>query len=137
MRHHEGSTVRQDGWFERQIFDFGFEVLFALIAIGAQVLFEVTVRVVETDANERNAQSAGAFHVIARKNAEAAGVDGQGFMQTKFGRKIGDRFGTEDAGIVLSPCVFVFEIFLQAVERRSSLGCEAPFHRPESRVVPE
>ena len=34
-------------WFEREIFYFGFKVLFALVSIGAQMLLEITVRVVQ------------------------------------------------------------------------------------------
>ena len=58
-----------------------------LAPFAVDALLEVTLRVEEADADEGQPQVAGRLAVIAGQDAQAAGVDGQRFVQPKLGEK--------------------------------------------------
>ena len=68
-------------------------------------------------------QVAGGFGVVARQNAQAAGGDGQRFVETKFGREISDRDFGAIRGALAAPGLFLrsskFEIVQHPRTRRS------------------
>ena len=62
-----------------------------LPAVGVDLLGEIALRVEEAHADERQPQIAGRLAVIARQDAQAAGVDRQRLVQAEFGREVGDQ----------------------------------------------
>ena len=62
-----------------------------LIAVAVDGLGEVALPVQYPDRNKRDAEVAGGLAVIARQDAEAAGINGQTFMKAEFGAEIGDQ----------------------------------------------
>ena len=88
-----GLAVASDGRLHRQLVDVGVEVLFVLPAVVVEALAEVALVVEQADADERDAQVAGALDVVAGEHAEAAGVDRQRLVQAELGREIGDGLG--------------------------------------------
>ena len=65
-------------------------VAFLLPAVGVQQLAEITLLIEQSDADERQVEIARRLQMIAGKNAQAAGINGQAFGEAVFGRKIGD-----------------------------------------------
>ena len=92
-------AVRIAGRLHRHVFDFGVEIFFALIAFGVEMLLEIALVVEQPDGDQRNAQSAGAFDVIARQHAQATRIDRHRFVDAELGRKIGDRLAAQHAGV--------------------------------------
>ena len=86
-----------------QLIDVGLEILFVLPALLVEALQEIALVVEQADADERNAEIGGALDVVAREHAQAAGVDGQRFVQSEFGGEVGDRARTQHAGMWLRP----------------------------------
>mgnify|MGYP001024216871 CR=1 FL=1 len=62
-----------------------------LPAFGGDALFEITLRIDETNAHQRQAKIAGFFAMIARQNAQATRINRQRNVQAEFGGKIGNR----------------------------------------------
>ena len=72
--------------------------------------------------------------MVARQNAEAAGIIRNRFVKAELGRKIGDRFFDRAAGAGLSVGVLALQIFLNASwtcfsSRRKVLSCETSSSR--------
>ena len=65
--------------------------------VPVDLLLEVAVPIEETDRDEVQVEVTGGFAMIARENAEAAGVVGDRFMETELSGEIGNGPG-EDAG---------------------------------------
>ena len=101
------------GGLHRHVFDFRVEIFFALIAFGVEMLLEIALVVEQPDGHQRDTQSAGAFDVVAGKDAQAAGVDRHRFVDAEFGRKIGDRLAAQHAGVGAGPRLLVVHVFLQ------------------------
>ena len=74
---------------------------FLLPAIGVEVLLKITALVEKADAGEGEVGIAGAFHVIAGEEAEAAGVNLHAIEQAVLHGKVGDAGGSVggDAGV--------------------------------------
>jgi hypothetical protein len=81
-----GAHDRQDG----QAVPVVDRVTLRLQAVVVQKLAEVPLRVREPDAHERKPEVAGRLEVVAREDTEAAGVDGQRFVQAVLHREVGD-----------------------------------------------
>ena len=100
-----------------------------LPAVGGQVLLEVAFAVEQPDGDERQAEVAGGFQVVAGEDAEAAGVDRQADVNPELGGEVGDR----PAGRV--------RIALAEPGRRVHVGAElrvdAAHRRQESLVARE
>ena len=61
-----------------------------LPAFGRQALAKISLRIHEADADERDAQIAGFFTMVAGQDAEAAAINGNRRVEAKFGREVGD-----------------------------------------------
>ena len=61
-----------------------------LVPVGSDFLLEITALVEQPHGDQRDAQVAGRLEVVAGKHAETAGVNGQTFVNTVLGRKVGD-----------------------------------------------
>ena len=96
------------------MFDVGLEVLFALPALFVKALEKVTLTVEEADADERDIEIGCALDVIAGEHSEAAGVNGQRFVQAELCREVGDRARAQNAGIGSAPGAICLQILLAA-----------------------
>ena len=101
--HHHRLAVDADGRLHRQLVDVGFEILLVLPAGRVETLQEISLAVEQADADQRNVQIRGALDVIARQDAQAAGVNRQRLVQAELGREIGHRPRPQHAGIGRRP----------------------------------
>ena len=62
-----------------------------LVAVLVDDLAEIAVLVQQAHSHQRDVQVTGGFQVVAGKDAQTAGVDGQAFAQAVFCGKIGQR----------------------------------------------
>ena len=79
------------------------EILLALPAGLVQPLQKVALPVKQADADQRNIQVGGALDVVAGQHAQAAGVNGQRFVQAELGGEISHRPRPQHAGMVRAP----------------------------------
>ena len=87
-----------------------------LPAVRGDALAEIPLGIHKTDTNEVEAEVAGFFDMVAREDAKAARVDGQGVVQAKFGRKIGHQF-VGDIGVgCFPPCIFGRQLLIKPLE---------------------
>src|SRR5260370_38349814 len=110
----DGLAAGSDGRFHGQLVDIHLQVFFLLPAAAVEPLPEVALAIKQADADERNAQVRGALDMIAGENSQAAGVDGNRFMQSELSGEIGHRAGAQDAGVVGSPGAVGLQILLLA-----------------------
>ncbi len=85
-----------------------------LPAVAVEPLPEVALVVVETDADQRNAEVGRALDVVAGEDAEAARVNRNRLVQAELGGEVGDRPGPEHAGVTDAPGVLGLQVLLQA-----------------------
>ena len=111
-----GLAVGPDGRLDRQQVGVVVEVRFLLPAVGVERLAEVALGIKQADADQRDAQVAGALEVVAGQDAEAARVDRQALVEAELGREVGDRAGPEAAGVDRGPGPRVLEVFREAAE---------------------
>jgi len=71
-----------------KVIEIQFRIGLLLPAVGGEILLEISVAVEQADSDEWEGNFAGAFEMIAGENSQAAGIDGQGFVNSEFGRKI-------------------------------------------------
>ncbi len=95
------------------------EVVLVLSPVEVQPLLEVSLVVIEPDADERDAEVRGALDVIAGENSEPARVDRQRLVESELGGEVGDRPRPEDARMARAPGVLRLEVLLQSGGRRS------------------
>lgn len=95
----------------------GQPILFLLPAGGIEALPEVALAVKEPDADEGNIEVGRALDVVSGEDAEAAGIDRNGFMQAELGGKIRHGARAEYAGVGGSPGAVRLKIFLLAAIR--------------------
>ena len=107
-------AVAADGRLHGQLVHVGLEILFLLPAVDVEALAEVSLAVEEADADERNVEVGGALDVVAGEHAEAAGVDGQRFVQAEFGREVGDGTRPQDCRRGRAPGAVGLQILLLA-----------------------
>ena len=82
-----------------------------LPAVRFDLLFEVAVLVERADADERHAEVAGRFAVVAGENAKAAGIGAQRFVEAEFGGEIDERSALV-AGMVFGEPAVVGDDFM-------------------------
>ena len=111
---HHRFPVFANGQFHGELVDVGLQVLFLLPAVLVQALQEVALPVEQADADEGNAQVGCTLDVVSGEHAQAAGINGQRFVQTKLRGKIGNRAGPEHPGIHGAPGAVCPQIFLLA-----------------------
>ncbi len=75
---------------ERQVEEVVLGIAFLLPAVDVEVLAEVAFAIHQADADQRQAEVAGALEVVAGEHAEAAGVDRHAFVHAELGREVGD-----------------------------------------------
>ncbi len=92
--------------------DVGLEIVFALPAFVVEALEEVALTVEEADAGEGDVEVGGALDVVTGEDAEAAGVDGEGFVESELGGEVGDGTGAEDSGVGCAPGAVGLEVLL-------------------------
>ena len=104
-------AVCANGEFHRQLVDIGFEIFLLLPTIAVQQLAEVTLAVEQANTNQRDTEIGSAFDVVSRENAESAGIDRDGFMQTKFSREVRNRTRSQNTRMLSAPGSIRFEVF--------------------------
>ena len=82
---------------QRQVEEVVFRIAFLLPAVDVEVLAEVALAVHQADADERQAEVAGALEMIAGQDAEAAGIDRHALVDAELGREVGDADARRDA----------------------------------------
>ena len=107
-------AVMPDGGLHGQLIDVGLQIFLALPTALIESLEEVSLAIKQSNADEGNVEVGGALDVVSSENAQAAGIDGQRFVQAELGGKIGDGAGSQDAGIGGSPGAVGMEILLLA-----------------------
>src|SRR5260370_33885749 len=113
-----GLAAGSDGRFHGQLVDIHLQGFFLLPAAAVEPLPEVALAIKQADADERNAQVRGALDMIGGENSQAAGVDGNRFMQSELSGEIGHRAGAQDAGVVGSPGAVCRHVVLLSVVGR-------------------
>jgi hypothetical protein len=90
----------------RQVVEVRILVNRLLVAVGVDLLLEVSLAIQQADADKRQAQVAGGLAVVAGQDAQTAGVDRQALVKPEFGAKIGDQIVlAEHRRIVVAPVV--------------------------------
>ena len=118
-------------------------VVLLLIARQIESLREISLVVVQPDADERNAEIGRRLDVIAGEDAEAARVDRNRFVQAELGREIRDGSRPEHARVPRAPRARRREVLLHAAvrvvdaavqhERRRALFEQRGRYLPEQR----
>ena len=101
---------------DRQELEVGVEVELLLPAVGVERLAEIALGVEQADADQRNAQVAGAFQVVAGQHTQAARVDRQALVQPELGREVGHRPRPQNRGVDRPPGIGVLEVLGQPAE---------------------
>ena len=115
-RHHQRLAVRPEHLLDRQQVGVGVEVVFLLPAVGVERLAEVALVVEQADADQGDAQVAGALQVVAGQDPEAPRVDRQALVQPELGREVRDRPRPEARGVDGAPGVVALEVLGQPPE---------------------
>src|SRR4051812_5470029 len=82
--HRDRYSVFSNGWFHGQLGDIPLEVVFLLPTVLIEPLPEIALTVKQTDTDQWNIQVGSALDMVARKDAESAGVNRNRFMQPEF-----------------------------------------------------
>ena len=127
---HHRTAIFADRDLHRQLVDIGLEIFLALPSVEIEALAEVALAIKQADTDQRNVEIGGAFDVISSQHPEAAGIDGQGFMQAEFSGKIGDRMGTEDTRVARAPGPVRLQILQHAAVGIVHPAVEHEFRRP-------
>ena len=110
----DGLAVFADGGLHGELVDVGLEVVFELPSGVVEALEEVSLAVEEADADEWDVEVGCALDVIAGEDAEASGVDGEGFVQAEFGGEVGYWARTQDACVGCAPGAVGLQVLLLA-----------------------
>ena len=103
ISHHHRLAVRPDRRLHRQLVDVGLQVFFLLPAVAIQPLPEISLAIKQADADQRNVQVGSALDMVAGKNAQAAGIDRNRFVQAELSREIRHRARPQNAGMRRAP----------------------------------
>ena len=87
----ELAPVAVERGFRRHLAEVELLVDRLLPAVGVDLLPEIALRIEEAHADEGQPQIAGLLAVISGQDAQAAGIDGQRFVQPELGREVRDR----------------------------------------------
>ena len=123
-------AVGAQGGLHRQVLDLRIEILFVLPAVDVEMLLEIALVVEQPDGHQRHAQPAGALDVVARKHAQAAGVDRHRLVDAELQREIGHRLRAEHAGVGSAPRRRFAHVFLQPAIGLIDAAVEHQFGRP-------
>src|SRR5439155_7154194 len=85
--------------FQREFADVAFAISFLLPALRIDALLEIAIAIKQTDSNQRQIQIARRLQMVARQNAQAAGIKWQRAMDAELRTKIGDWIDTVDRRI--------------------------------------
>ena len=99
----DGATLRRQGRLHGQVFHLGIQVFFDLVARFVKMLLEVALVVEQTNRHQRDTQTAGTLDVVARQDAQAAGVDRHRFVNAELGGEIRHRLAAQDTRVRGSP----------------------------------
>ncbi len=83
-------AIGSERWGDREIFQSMGMKLGALFGMFIDDLGEIALVVHQPDGHERQSEIARGLAIVARQDAEPAGIDGQAFVQAEFGAEIGD-----------------------------------------------
>ena len=101
-------------------------VLGVLPAVAADVLAEVRLPVEEPHRDQRQPQVRGALEVIARQDAQAPRIDGEGFVDAELRREVGDRADPQRPRVDRGPGARGAQVFTElavgAVDTRAQAG---------------
>ncbi len=97
---------------DRQHLAVDVEIVLVLPAFVIEMLAEIALVVIETDADQRDAEVGRALEVITGQDAEAAGIDRQRLVESELRREVRDRTRAEHAGLACAPRVFRLQVFL-------------------------
>src|SRR5437879_11367115 len=86
-----------------------------LQALLVDLLLEITMSIKQADRDEVEIEIAGRFAMVARQNAQTAGIIWDRFVKAKLGRKIGDRIFDRTACARFSIGVFASKIIAECV----------------------
>ena len=120
---------------DRQQLEVGVEIVLLLPAVGVERLAEVALGVQQADADQRDAQVAGALEVVAGQHAQAARVDRQALVQAELGREVRHRPGPQDRGVDRPPAIGVLEVLGQPAEGVVDPRVERHLRRPPLELV--
>ena len=115
--------------------DVGVRIGLLLPAVVVEALAEVSLVVQDADADQRDAQVAGALEVVAGQHAKAAGVDRQALVQAELHREVGHRARSQGRGVDRPPRLLVLQILLQPSDRVVDPRAAAPSRRPAAQVA--
>ena len=79
------------------------EIVFLLPTVDIEPLAEISLVVIQPDADQRNAQIRGTVDMIAGQDTQTAGIDRQRFVQAEFRRKVSYGPRPQHAGIPRTP----------------------------------
>jgi hypothetical protein len=97
------ASIRSRGRHERKHLAVDVEIVLLLITVLVEPLFEIALVVIQTNANERDAEIGCGLDVIAGQNAQAAGIDRYRFVQSELGGEVRDRPGPQHASVAGTP----------------------------------
>ena len=80
--------------FKRQFADVAFAISFLLPTLRVDALLEIAIAIKQTDSKQRQVQIACRLQMIARQNAQAAGIERQRAMDAELRTKISDGIDT-------------------------------------------
>ncbi len=89
------------------------DILFFLPPFLVQTLGEIALLVEKPDPDQGDPQVRGAFQMVTRQDAQAPGIDLQGFMQAEFGREIDHRPVVQIAAVNGAPGLLQLDIFIE------------------------
>ena len=118
-----------------QAVDVGVQVFFLLKTLHIQPLAEISLIVKQANADQRHAQVGSTFDVVAGQHAQAAGINGQRFVQAELGGKVSHRTRLQHAGVRGAPGLMFVQIFFQPVVSVVDATIKHQLARPFGQVV--
>ena len=112
--HRDRFPILPDGRLHGQLADVGLEVFFLLPSVPIQPLAEISLAVEQPDTDQRNVEIGSTLDVIAGEDSQAARINGDRLMQTKFGGEIRDWPRPQHSRMLGAPCPIRLQIFLLA-----------------------
>jgi hypothetical protein len=101
--HNDRFPVLANGQLHRQLVDVGLEVFLPLPSALIKALQEVALSIKQADPDERDTEVGCTLDVVPGEDAQASGINWQGFVQSELSRKIGYRARPEHACVGCSP----------------------------------
>ena len=111
------------------------DVLLGLPPVAVQPLTEIALVVVQADGHERNAEIRRALEVIARQNAESAGVNRQRLVQAELRGEVRDRPRPQHTGVACAPGLLRAQVLLHPPVGVVDAAVEGELRRPLFQLV--